>query len=103
MTTSWLWRAISITPSIMGPSRRNGDDVLTMVKRLASRRERVGIYAAGDAHDLQRVADPRASQGVGVKGLVAQGDEGREAIEVPGLRRQSPPAPPDNRKRSERC
>jgi hypothetical protein len=47
-----------------------------------------GVDGSGDAHDLQRVADPGAPQGVSVKGLVAQGDEGGQAIEMPGLRRQ---------------
>ncbi len=32
ITTIWLRRAISISPSIIGPSSRSGEEVLTMVK-----------------------------------------------------------------------
>jgi len=42
MATGWPIRPISIMPSIIGPSRRSGEEELTIVKRLGSRASRAG-------------------------------------------------------------
>ena len=87
-TTGWPWRAISIRPSPIGPSRRSGELVLMTVIRDGSREEVVAGHAAGEARDVERVLDRARAEAEALPGLVELDREGPVHVEVAGLDRQ---------------
>ena len=83
-TTTWPAVAISTSPSIIGPSRRSGEEVLTTVNNDGSVRQLLDVDPAADADDFETVEDALSAERIGVEHLVRKSDEGCQAIEVPG-------------------
>ena len=87
-TTGWPWSAISISPSLIGPSSRSGEFVLMIVISDGSRAASSRDTPRTRRRDLERVVDHDPPRPEAVPRLVELGGEDPVLVEVARLDRQ---------------